>query len=211
MTGESAIIVHAASIRLTSIHQKVREIVTDQAPDDDEALIQGFIDGDDRALAEVYARWSALVYTLALRSLGDVGEAEDVTQGVFVSAWRSRATFDRSRSRLPSWLVGITRNKIADAHTARSRARALSQQLEATAGPEVSKDPEDVADRLLVADELKRLDPVARQVMYLAFYDDLTHVQIAERLALPLGTVKSHIRRSLEKLKVRLEVNTDAH
>ncbi|RFA16360.1 RNA polymerase subunit sigma-24 [Subtercola boreus] len=185
--------------------------MTDQAPDDDEALIQGFIDGDDRALAEVYARWSALVYTLALRSLGDVGEAEDVTQGVFVSAWRSRATFDRSRSRLPSWLVGITRNKIADAHTARSRARALSQQLEATAGPEVSKDPEDVADRLLVADELKRLDPVARQVMYLAFYDDLTHVQIAERLALPLGTVKSHIRRSLEKLKVRLEVNTDAH
>ncbi|RFA11341.1 RNA polymerase subunit sigma-24 [Subtercola boreus] len=185
--------------------------MTDQTPDDDEALVQGFIDGDDRALAAVYARWSALVYTLALRSLGDVGEAEDVTQGVFVSAWRSRATFDRNRSRLPSWIVGITRNKIADAHTARSRARALSQQLEATAGPELSEDPGDMADRLLVADELRRLDPVARQVMYLAFYDDLTHVQIAERLTLPLGTVKSHIRRSLEKLKVRLEVNTDAH
>ncbi|RFA17958.1 RNA polymerase sigma factor [Subtercola boreus] len=185
--------------------------MNDTAPDDDDELVQGFVDGDDRALAAVYARWSPLVYTLALRSLGDVGEAEDVTQGVFVSAWRSRAKFDSTRSRLPAWLVGITRNKIADAHTVRTRARALAQQLEATVGPELSEDPGDVADRLLVADELARLDPVARQVMHLAFFDDLTHVQIAERLALPLGTVKSHIRRSLEKLKVRLEVNIDAY
>ncbi|WP_233189163.1 RNA polymerase sigma factor [Subtercola sp. Z020] len=177
---------------------------------DDEAFVQGFVDGDERALAGIYERWSPLVYTLALRSLGDVGEAEDVTQAVFVSAWRSRATFDSTRS-LPAWLVGITRFRIADAHAARSRARALVRQLEATAGVEYSEDPTDVADRLLVADELARLEPVARQVMQLAFYDDLTHVQIAERLSLPLGTVKSHIRRSLERLKARLEVSIDAY
>ena len=178
---------------------------------DERHLVDAFLEGDERALGEVYSRWASLVYTLALRSLGDVGEAEDVTQGVFVSAWQSRARFDPNRASIPAWLVGITRNKIADAHTARTRLRTLEQQLEATFQTSGSEDPDDMADRLLIADELSRLDPVPQQVMRLAFYDDLTHVQIADRLSLPLGTVKSHIRRSLEKLKNRLEVNIDAY
>jgi RNA polymerase sigma-70 factor (ECF subfamily) len=184
--------------------------VTDARPDDALAtLAASFAAGDERALAEVYGRWSSLVYTLALRGLGDVTEAEDVTQRVFVSAWQGRGGYDPARP-LPGWLVGITRHRIADALAARSRDRTIEAALIATAGTDEGRHQPDLADRLLVADELARLEPVPQQVMRLAFFEDLTHAQIAERLALPLGTVKSHIRRSLDRLRARLEVNHDA-
>ncbi len=174
--------------------------------DEDMVLSRAFAAGDEKALAQVYARWASLVYTLAIRSLGDVGDAEDVTQKAFVAAWTSRASFDPSRSPLGAWLVGITKNKIADTHEARARIRRLQQELAATSNPhEQVADDIDLADTLVVADEIARLEPDAQHVVRLAFYDDLTHYQIADRLELPLGTVKSHIRRSLQKMRTRLE------
>lgn len=175
--------------------------------DDEDALVAAFLAGDPRALAEVYARWSALVHTLALRSLADPGEAEDVTQQVFVAAWRSRAGYDPTRSRLPAWLVGITKHAIADAIAARIRLNELTDRLE---GEERGRPETDLADRLLVADELQRLPAEAQQVVRLAFFDGMTHVQIADRLGLPLGTVKSHIRRSLGRMRDRLGVSDAA-
>lgn len=175
---------------------------------DDDGLAAAFATGDERALAEIYARWSSLVYTIALRSLGSVPDAEDVTQRVFVAAWSSRAAFDTGRSRLPAWLVGIARFKIADAHAARSHARQTQERLVAAAHPsDLVSDPIDIVDKILVADEIARLEPDAQQVVRLAFFEDLSHVQIADRLGLPLGTVKSHIRRSLERMRARLEVS----
>ncbi|WP_241981937.1 RNA polymerase sigma factor [Cryobacterium sp. TMT3-29-2] len=167
--------------------------------------------GDERALAEAYARWSSLVYTIAVRSLGDPGEAEDVTQKVFISAWRGRDGFDASRSRLPAWLVGITRHTVADAHEARTRRRRVEEAVIVDTELSQADESADIADRVLMSDELRRLGPVAQQVMQLAFYDDLTHSQIADSLGLPLGTVKSHIRRSLSRLRTRLEANDDTH
>lgn len=167
-----------------------------------------FAEGDEAALSDAYARWSPLVFTLALRSLGDRGDAEDVVQRVFVSAWTGRGTFDPHRAALGAWLVGISRNRIADAHDKRSRERRLTQALVAVAPRDEGESPVDLESRVLVADELSRLDPVPRTVMSLAFYDDLTHTEIAERTGLPLGTVKSHIRRSLDRLRSRLEVSS---
>lgn len=167
-----------------------------------------FAAGEEAALAEAYSRWSALVFTLALRSLGDRGDAEDVVQRVFVSAWTGRASFDPSRAALGAWLVGISRKRIADAHEARSRQRRLTDALVAVAPVEEGESPVDLESRVLVADELARLDPVPRRVMSLAFFDDLTHTEIAARTGLPLGTVKSHIRRSLDRLRSRLEVSS---
>ena len=180
------------------------------APDDDDEarVAAAFTAGDERALEAVYARWSSLVYTLALRSLGDVGDAEDVTQKTFVAAWTSRERFDPARARISTWLVGIARNKIADTHEARARIRRLHQQLGAVTSPaDLMAAEVDLADKLLLADEIARLEPEAQRVVRLAFYDDLTHDKIAERLGLPLGTVKSHIRRSLQRMRSRLEVS----
>lgn len=177
---------------------------TDAQPVD--ALERDFSAGDERALEEAYRRWSALIYTLALRSLGDVGEAEDVTQKTFVAAWTGRAGYRSDRAALPAWLVGIARKKIADTHAARARVRELQER--AVAAGIFEHSPEiDLADRLLIADEIARLEPEAQKVIRLAFFDDLTHVQIADRLGLPLGSVKSSIRRSLERLRRRLEVS----
>lgn len=173
-------------------------------------LVTGFRAGDERALAEAYARWSSLVYTLAVRSLGDAGEAEDVTQKVFIAAWQGRAGFDESRAALPAWIVGIARHAIADAHEARARRRRIEQVVMDGTDLVAVDESADVAERLLLGDELNRLEPVPQRVMRLAFYGNLTHVEIADSLGLPLGTVKSHIRRSLTRLRTRLEANDDA-
>jgi RNA polymerase sigma factor (sigma-70 family) len=179
----------------------------DSARDDAERLLDvEFVAGDPGSLARVYGRWSPLVYTLALRSLGDVAEAEDVTQKTFVAAWQGRHRFDRERAPLSSWLVGIERNIIADAHAARARIRRLERELAAATPRDAAAEEFDLAERLAIADEIARLEPDAQRVIRLAFFDDLTHTQIADRLDLPLGTVKSHIRRSLERMRSRLGV-----
>ncbi|GAA1960706.1 RNA polymerase sigma factor [Microbacterium deminutum] len=170
-------------------------------------LDERFRTGDERALEEVYRRWSPVVFTLALRSLGDRSDAEDVTQRVFVSAWTSRASYDPAKAKLSTWLIAITRHRIADMHESRAKVRALREQLERTTRPDdLVRESPDLAESILVADEIERLEPDARHVVRLAFFDDLTHEQIARRLDMPLGTVKSHIRRSLVRMRDRLEV-----
>jgi RNA polymerase sigma factor (sigma-70 family) len=178
---------------------------------DDRTLASEFAAGDERALREAYARWSPLVFRLAIRSLGDRSDAEDVTQQVYISAWRGRHTFDATRSTLSAWIVGIAKHRIADAHEARARTRRLEDTLvaEAATAPETVDD--DLAERVMVAEELGRLEPVPRRVMQLAFYDQLSHSQIAETLGLPIGTVKSHVRRSLSRLRSRWEVDDGPH
>jgi RNA polymerase sigma factor (sigma-70 family) len=181
-------------------------------PDAEAAWDARFIAGDERALEHVYRRWSPVVFTLALRSLGDRTDAEDVTQKTFVSAWTSRKSFDPGRARLSTWLVAIAKRRIADTHEARARIRRLHEQLQSVTRPDDLVTPEvDLGEALLVAQEIDRLEPDARRVMRMAFFDDLTHQEISRRLDMPLGTVKSHIRRSLERMRTRLEVGHVAH
>ncbi len=169
-------------------------------------------DGSREALAEAYREWSALVHTLALRSLGNHHDAEDVTQQVFVAAWRSRHTLRPERGTVAGWLVGITRHTVADHHAKRARQARDAAAVAANAGPESLAAPPDdqLAARLVLHDELGRLGEPRGTVVRMAFIEDLTHEQIAERLDLPLGTVKSHVRRGLTRLRTRLEeVNRD--
>ncbi|MCB5291628.1 RNA polymerase sigma factor [Arthrobacter sp. SO3] len=177
----------------------------------DSGLNEFFAAGDETALAEAYRQFAPLVHTLALRSLRDNAAADDVTQEVFIRVWRSRSSFDPAKARLPAWIVGITRNVITDAQAASMRetrkvlaAVELSPDLEQAAG---HASAEVLADRLLLDGELEKLGEPQGSILRLAFYDDLTHSQISQKLDLPLGTVKSHIRRSLSQLRSRLEVD----
>ncbi len=176
--------------------------------DDRRTVVDAFRAGDEAAMAEIYARWSPLVYSIALRSVGHVTEAEEVTRRVFTQAWTTRSHFDPARVALPTWLIGITRGTIAGAAIGTAQQARLKTPMITV--PETDGVETDMADQLTVIDEMSHLDAVPQRVLRMALYDDLTHTQIAERMGLPTDIVKSHIGRSLLQLRKRLEVQTDA-
>ncbi|MGZ3103224.1 sigma-70 family RNA polymerase sigma factor [Streptomyces sp. H72] len=173
----------------------------------EEDLARGLAAADDEAFAAIYRHWGSLVHTMAARSLGDPHEAEDATQQVFIGAWRGRQGFRPERGALGAWLVGITRRKIVDALAARTRRLTLAESVARDTAPDqpVEAAPEAVLDRVLLVDALSRLPRAQREVLCMAFYEDLTQVQIAERTGVPLGTVKSHARRGLHRLRLAVD------
>lgn len=179
----------------------------DVADTDPEPLALAFAAGDAEAMRQAYERYAPMVHTLALRALDNRHDAEDVTQQVFVSAWRSRSGFDPGKAALGAWIVGITRRRIADVYAARTRAMRSQEAVFAVADAE-AEDGTDavVVNRVVVADAIERLGSPQKEILRLAFFADLTHTAIAEQLDLPLGTVKSHINRSLKRLRESMVV-----
>ena len=183
--------------------------VEDDHDDDVRSVAARLVAGDETALEEVYDRWSSLVHTVALRALQDPHDAEDVTQQVFVAAWHSRHTLHPSPSALPAWLIGIARHKIADVRAA--RARDAAKVAAAAAAPDdrqlthVEAADREVADRLVVRQVVQDLPDPRRTILFLAFWEELSHAEIAESTGLALGTVKSHVRRGLIHVQQQLE------
>jgi RNA polymerase sigma-70 factor, ECF subfamily len=172
----------------------------------DAELAAGFADGDELCLEESYRRWVHLIYAVALRSLGSAGDAEEVTQQVFIGAWRSRANYDPSSGSLPGWLLGICRHRIADHQRARGRDLRLVQTMSSDLDVRLDTEPvATVVDRVVLTDEISRLPDPRGTILRLAFWEGRSYPQIAEQLDLPLGTVKSHARRALLHLRGRLE------
>jgi len=160
--------------------------------------------GDEAALEALYVRYGGLVYTLALRIVGDPELAREVVQDTFLRSWDGRETYDAQRGRVPWWLMGIARNRAIDllrsrSHQARIRERAtpLSEIPVALTG-----DPADaVAARRAVVDALRGLSDVQRVAIELAYYGGLTQTEIADKLGEPLGTIKSRTREAIERLR----------
>jgi RNA polymerase sigma factor (sigma-70 family) len=182
-------------------------------PDTTEQRLAGaFSHGDAWTLREVYDRYGPQVYRVAISTLTNTSDAEEVTQTVFVDAWRARHTFDTSKGSLGGWLMSIAKRRCIDRLRVRDRQRrdiAAVTAISSVGAEHIhhAPGPEQVVNQIVVADQLARLPQTQRAVLQLAFYDDLTHSQIASLTGLPLGTVKSHLRRGLEQLRRRWEVD----
>ena len=168
-----------------------------------DATEEAFVRGDEGALRSAYDEHGSLIYSFCRRTLPE-DRAMDVAQEVFVSAWRGRTKFDPSKGSLRGWLMGIAKNRVIDNVRAERRhddRRSDSDPMVLAAPAETDR----IADRMLVAEVLAQLPGRARHVVELAYFDDLTHQEIAERTSLPLGTVKSDIRRALQRMRHHLE------
>lgn len=174
--------------------------------DDGECLAARLRSGEPAALGEAYARWAPTIYTVAMRAVGNPHDAEDVTQEVFVSAWRSRHTIRPDTESLAPWLVGIAKHRCADLNRKRARDRRDAAAVAAVSTPGHPASSEDqLAARLLIRGLLQDLGDPRGEVLRLAFLEDRTHEDIAARLRMPIGTVKSHVRRGLLTLRDRLQ------
>ena len=173
----------------------------------DQELAERFRAGDEHALRTAYDRYGGAVFHLASRLLANRTDAEDVTQTTFVAAWQGRGTFDPERGGMLGWLLGIARRKAVDRLRVAERDGRAVEVVRALPLPAAEESPERILDRLVIADELASLPADQRRTLELAFYDDLTHPQISAVTGLPLGTVKSHLRRGMANLRRRWEVD----
>ncbi|MDX8050745.1 sigma-70 family RNA polymerase sigma factor [Lentzea sp. BCCO 10_0798] len=183
------------------------------AADTVDETTKSFVAGDEGALRAVYERYAPAVLRVASSSLPSRADAEDVVQTTFVTAWRSRESFDPAKGSLLVWLLTIARRRAIDLLRSHTRDEHVVRVLHSTGGGSPSDEPvrpERIVDRMVVLEAIGELPPQQRQVLLLAFYDDLTHEQIAATTGLPLGTVKSHLRRGMTRLRQRWEVDGGA-
>lgn len=164
---------------------------------------KAFARGDEHALKDAYTQNGRLIYTFCRRTL-DEDRAKDVTQEVFISAWKSRDSYDPAKGSLAGWLIAIARNRIVDNVRAERRHSDRRSDAEVAERP-VEAEIDALGDKLLIAEAVNTLSDRARLVVTLHYFDGLTHRQIAERVSMPLGTVKSDLRRGLSQIRQRLE------
>ncbi|WP_439658481.1 RNA polymerase sigma factor [Lentzea sp. HUAS TT2] len=173
---------------------------------------KSFVAGEEGALRAVYERYAAAVLRVAAASLPSRADAEDVVQATFIKAWHGRESFDPAKGSLLVWLLTIARRRAIDVLRSRTRDEQVVKVLHSTGGtaPGEPVRPDRVVDRLVMLEAIGELPPQQQRVLLLAFYDDLTHEQIATTTGIPLGTVKSHLRRGMARLRQRWEVDGGA-
>jgi RNA polymerase sigma-70 factor (ECF subfamily) len=166
----------------------------------DEAIVQQIAEGDRAAMAELYDRYSNVVFSLACRIVTLPADAEDVVQEVFTQAWRQAQRYDASRATAAGWLLNRTRQPISggDERIESAPATGANQEQRAIASER--------AERVRAA--LNSLGQAQREAIDLAYFNGLSHGEIAARLEEPLGTIKTRIRTGLLKLREALMERT---
>lgn len=181
--------------------------------DADLALVRALAVNDPGAMGRFYDRFSSLVVAVALRMFRDRTEAEELAEDVFVELWQRAAQYDHTRGSVATWIATITRSRGIDRLRRRQRqqARELGDDLKPGSAALMSGD-EPLAqvaadeERRQIRDLLEALTAEQRQALELAYFEGLSHSEVATRLSRPLGTVKSHIRQGLIRLREALRI-----
>ena len=178
------------------------------SPPDDFELMLLIEQQEPNALAQLYDRYGGLVFTLGLRMLRDRGEAEELVSDVFLELWRRCERYDSSRGAPLAYLVTLARSRAIDRQRSaafRAKTNLSAADVLDSSNPSSSPDPSAsaiiVENRRRILAAMQELDPVYRQAVELAFFDGLSHTQIAQQLEKPLGTVKTYIRQGLIHLR----------
>ena len=163
-------------------------------------LIAGMRGGREAAMAQLYDRYSSIVYSVALRVLGDTGAAEDVLQDIFMQLWRKPDSFDANRGSLAAWLAVIARHRAIDALRKRKPETNVTEVVIA-----LDFDLEEEAGRRMAIEKVRSalagMPAEQRMAVELAFFEGLTHSEVAAKTGEPLGTVKTRIRSALQALR----------
>ncbi|MEM9150978.1 MAG: sigma-70 family RNA polymerase sigma factor [Cyanobacteria bacterium P01_F01_bin.3] len=176
----------------------------------DVELIHGIAEQDVQALDCLYDRYGQLVYRIALRMLGNIEEAEDLTQDIFLKLWQRQDLYQPHRGALSSFLSVMTRSRAIDRMRSRTSHHRITQLWQATVETETnSNSPLQNLSRQeqieVIQGALDHLSPAERQVLEIAYYKGLSQSEIAKQTELPLGTVKSRSRQALKKLRNALK------
>lgn len=179
---------------------------------DDESLMRLIVHANSQALSELYDRYGRLVFSLAYHSVGDPAAAEEITQDVFIRVWEKAATYRSEQAKVSTWLTSIARYRSIDIlrrRGVRPEQNSVSwEEVSLNSMPAAEEDPEQITEKNLqerrVRKAIASLPPEQRQVLALAYFKGLTHMEIAELLGDPLGTVKTRIRLGMQKLRETL-------
>jgi RNA polymerase sigma-70 factor, ECF subfamily len=167
---------------------------------DDAATLTRIGQRDENAMEEIFRRYSGPVYSVALRVLHDTGQAEDVLQEVFLQLWRNPTAFVQDRGSLGAWLVVVARNRAIDLLRRRKPSDSVEDVVLAS-----SVNVADEAERNVMMEKVHRalaeLPSEQRKSLELAYFEGLSHTEIASRTGDPLGTVKTRIRQALITLR----------
>jgi RNA polymerase sigma-70 factor (ECF subfamily) len=183
---------------MRALAEPVTESVFDVAD-----LMGRLIERDQSALSELYDQFGRLVFSIALRVVQNPMLAEEITQDTFLKLWHQPASWDPDRGKFVSWLLTITRYTAID-RLRKEQRRPLHHAVEldeVRLGKRGHIDDEPWLDARLLRAHIQRLPQEQLEVIELAFFEGLTHSELAERLGLPLGTVKTRIRLGLQKLR----------
>jgi len=166
----------------------------------DLALVTAIRSGNQGAMAALYDRYSSIVYSVALRVLQDTGAAEDVLQEIFMQLWRNPGAFDANRGNMAAWLAVISRHRAIDA-LRRRRPENNIEDLVVSIEPDLAGDADRVRTMDKVRGALETMPSTQRSALEMAYFEGLTHVEIADKTGEPLGTIKTRIRAGLLSLR----------
>ncbi len=176
-------------------------------------ILSRIANGDEAALGSLYDRFGGALYSFAYQVTGNDRDAEEIIQDVFVAVWKGAAGYDSSRSSPFTWMMTITRNKAYDRIRLKKRHPPSFNPLQSIAtDPDTADCAVDPAESTALHERASRvragvaaLPEEQRDTIFLAFFEGMTHREISEKIAQPLGTVKSRIRLGLASLRRRIE------